>query len=346
MDILIVTQTIDRNDPVLGFFHRWVEEFAKNYSKVTVICLNKGEYDLPENVKVLSLGKEEGLSRKGYRKRFFEYIRENKNSYDHVFVHMNQVYVLLGGLLWRMWGKKVGLWYMHKKVSISLRIALTIVNVVFTGSKESFRIKNEKVNVMGHGINVESFRPHVYVDNIAQRMVTIGRISPVKGYEVLIEAVRDLDVKLEIVGGPGTEDQVSYYEKLKKIVSDQGLEDKINFKGAVPHRDIPEILMGADLFINMSDTGSLDKAVLEAMASGVIPITSNEGVESALGDHAQMLMFKRGDSSDLKLKIEKVLSLRATEKQDLGARLRDIVLTKHNVVNLIKNISLVYKTKV
>lgn len=56
---MIVTQKVDVNDPILGFFHRWVEEFAKHFERITVICLQKGEYNLPANVKVFSLGKEE-----------------------------------------------------------------------------------------------------------------------------------------------------------------------------------------------------------------------------------------------------------------------------------------------
>lgn len=27
--LLIITQKIDINDPILGFFHKWIEEFAK-----------------------------------------------------------------------------------------------------------------------------------------------------------------------------------------------------------------------------------------------------------------------------------------------------------------------------
>jgi len=58
MKPLILTQKIDINDDVLGFFHNWIKEFAKHCESVVVVCLRKGEYDLPENVKILSLGKE------------------------------------------------------------------------------------------------------------------------------------------------------------------------------------------------------------------------------------------------------------------------------------------------
>src|SRR3989344_8687589 len=58
MRLLIVTQKIDRDDDLLGFFHQWICEFARHCESVTVICLEKGEYALPANVRVLSLGKE------------------------------------------------------------------------------------------------------------------------------------------------------------------------------------------------------------------------------------------------------------------------------------------------
>lgn len=58
MRLLIVTQKVDRDDDLLGFFHQWICEFAKHCDFVTVICLEKGEYALPANVRILSLGKE------------------------------------------------------------------------------------------------------------------------------------------------------------------------------------------------------------------------------------------------------------------------------------------------
>ncbi|MBI4086504.1 hypothetical protein HY416_00780 [Candidatus Kaiserbacteria bacterium] len=58
MKLLICTQTVDRGDPTLGFFHEWIAEFARHCERVIVVCLFEGEHSLPENVTVLSLGKE------------------------------------------------------------------------------------------------------------------------------------------------------------------------------------------------------------------------------------------------------------------------------------------------
>ena len=58
MKLLIITQKVDKNDQLLGFFVSWIEKLSKKFESVLVLCLEKGEYDLPTNVKVISLGKE------------------------------------------------------------------------------------------------------------------------------------------------------------------------------------------------------------------------------------------------------------------------------------------------
>ena len=105
--ILIVTQKVNMKDPILGFFHRWIIEFAKHYSQVTVICLEQGRHDLPDNVKVLSLHKELGVSKLKYVWNFYKYIWQERKNYDLVFVHMNQEYILLGCIFWMIIGKRL-----------------------------------------------------------------------------------------------------------------------------------------------------------------------------------------------------------------------------------------------
>ena len=146
MNLLIVTQKADKDDPILGFFHRWVEEFAKNFDTVSVICLEEGSHSFPTNVKVYSLGKAKGArsnfsDRLKYTQRFFSYIWKLRKDYDSVFVHMNPVYLAQAGLLWKLMNKKVGLWYTHRNVDMKLRIAERYADVIFTAAKESFYIE-------------------------------------------------------------------------------------------------------------------------------------------------------------------------------------------------------------
>ena len=109
MKLLICNEATDLNYPSLGFFFGWIAEFAKHCEQVTVISLGVGEYDLPGNVKVLSLGKEEGRNRGKYVYRFYKYIFSERHNYDAVFVHMNPIYVLLGGVFWKILNKKIAM---------------------------------------------------------------------------------------------------------------------------------------------------------------------------------------------------------------------------------------------
>jgi hypothetical protein len=157
MRLLITTQAVDLDDPALGFFHGWLKEFARHTESVEVICLTQGRHDLPANVRVHSLGKTSQdekvrfVSRILYVVRFYRSIWKLRGDHDAVFVHMNPEYVVLGGLLWRLWRKNIGLWYVHKSVTPQLRIAIMLADLVFTVAPESLRVITRKLRVVGHG---------------------------------------------------------------------------------------------------------------------------------------------------------------------------------------------------
>jgi glycosyltransferase involved in cell wall biosynthesis len=345
-NLLIVTQKIDAQDGVLSFFIGWVKEFAKNVDKVIVICLEEGEHDLPENVTVLSLGKEKGVSRFGYLINFYRYIWQNRSQYSHVFVHMNQIYVILGGLVWRVLGKRVGFWYAHGHIPFSLRIAEILSHVVFTSTKSGFRLESKKIHVIGQGVDSSRFSHSVEKNNLFE-MIIVGRISPVKDLETLIKAVeifveKNPNSHLSIVGGAGTDEQQQYELHLKEEVKKRNLEKFISFKGAVSYEELPSHLEKSDLFVSTSNTGSLDKAILDAMASFMPVLTCNVALEDVLGPHKEKLMFKKGDFQELASKIEAINKMSLEERMELGGSLRKIVERDHSLENFVDKILSIY----
>ena len=202
MNLLVITQKVNKDDSNLGFFYEWLLCLAGKVDKLIVICLEKGEYHLPGNVEVLSLGKDE-LGIKNYELwfgnkiryafRFYKYIWQEKNNYDGVFVHMNPEYCILGGIFWCLWHKKVLLWYTHKEVNWRLRLGALFATKIFTASKESFRLPSKKVEVVGHGIPVELFANQP--ENIPAgqlRLLAVGRNSPSKDFATAIKAIQEL----------------------------------------------------------------------------------------------------------------------------------------------------------
>jgi glycosyltransferase involved in cell wall biosynthesis len=283
MKLVIVTQVIDTEHPILGFFHRWVEEFAKHCEHVHIICLQEGSHNLPDNVTVHSLGKESGAGRLTYLWRFYKLIWQLRHEYDNVFVHMNQIYVILGAPFWRLLGKKIGLWYMHGTVAFSLRVAEKLTHKIFTGSPESCRITSDKIVVTGHGIDTTHFAP----DQAATKnldLVTVGRITESKNLIELVTLFAQVrlqfDVSLTIVGAPVTPEEKVYAEALKQHIADLHLTDHVDLVGRVPQADLPTFLNRSKLFVTVAQNGSLDKAILEAMACGLPVVSMAPGTAS------------------------------------------------------------------
>ncbi len=311
MRLLITTQKLDKYDPILGFFHSWVAEFAKHCESVHVVCLFKGEYDLPDNVHVFSLGKEERQSRIQYLIHFYWYIIHERKKYDTVFVHMNQIYVVLAGFLWKLFGKKIGLWYTHRAVDWTLRVATLFVDHIFTASKESFNIQTPKAHIVGHGINVEQFEKVGEYPHHSPSIVSVGRVTRIKNFDTLIRTVsllvkEGMDVKATIIGPQVTPDDAKYFGELQRLMKEEKVEKNVTFMGGMPNEQVREYYWKNDLNINLCPTGGVDKVILEGMAAEIIPLASNTTFEPVFGKYAKELMFETQNHTDLAKKIQAV----------------------------------------
>ncbi len=330
MKLLILTQKVDRNDPVLGFFHRWIEEFAENYEKVTVICLQKGEYNLPKNVKVLSLGKEnQGLTlnrgkgqtlilRSRYVWRFFKFIWRERKNYDAVFVHMNQEYVLLGGKLWLLLGKKVFMWRNHYAGNFLTNMASVFCSKVFCTSKYSYTAKYKKTVLMPVGIDTEIFKPNLSLKRTPNSILFLGRISPSKNVDVFVEALglfkkRGITFSTSIYGDALPKDAV-YYEKLKSRVQELGLKNILKFHAGIPNHKIPEIYNQHEIFVNLSSSGMYDKTIFEATACGCLVLASNNNLRGQIDER---LVIKNRSAEEVAENLVMAMSLPEEEKKKL-----------------------------
>lgn len=352
MRLLIVTQVVDRNHDLLGAFHQWIVRFAEVFDSVEVICLFEGEHDLPENVRVHSLGKETRRSRLQYLWRFYRYLFIYRKEYDVVFVHMNPEYAVLAGLIWRMMRKTVFLWFAHIRGGIMRRLALPFVHRVVSVSKESFvDHASRKFVGVGHGIDTDIYRcPAELPAQDRKVILSIGRLSPVKGYDRLLDAAHLLktrygrhDFLVRLIGAPANAEDDAYIAGLKKKIDGWGMGEQFDFYGSVPNKDILSHLCGAAAFVSMQCKGGAGKSFLESMAAGVPTVVCTPVFNSDLGEWREALYYD-GTAEDFAAKLDKVLSLEISERQRMGERLRKIVDEKHHLKNLVLRVRQEYES--
>lgn len=360
MRLLIITQKIDRDDPILGFFHRWLEEFAKHCEQVTVIALGTWEYDLPKNVRVFSLGKElrersdlknsgprsvleEQLQKVRYVLNFYRLIWCERKNYDIVFVHMNQEYVLLGGLFWKLLGKKIMMWRNHAKGGLATRAAVFLSDVVFCTSTQSFTARFKKTKIMPVGIDTDMFKRDETISRTPNSILFLGRISPVKNVDIFIDALNLLDERgidfIAGVYGDSLEKDREYYVNIRKQSARLEQRGKITFHNGIPNTQAPMIYNQYEVFVNATGAGSFDKTILEAAACECLVVVSNQSLKDM---SSEQLLFKEGSAVDLAGKLNVVLTLANFKKNELR-KISLATAVRHDVSILVRTLLVAMK---
>lgn len=341
MRLVILTQVLDRQDAVLGFFHRWCDLFARHVDELIVVAQQVGQVELPANVRVMSLGREHGASRGAMARRMLAVLLRLPRvaTPTAVLAHMVPRFVLNAAPAAFLRRLPLHLWYTHKGVDLSLKLATPLVRRVFTASPESFRLATPpgKRVVTGHGIDCVQFQTATGPRPVD--VLSVGRLAPSKGQIELLDALQLLQPvpTTELAGDILLESDKPYRQRLEERAAATG--GRVRLLGAVPYPQVAELMRRARVLVNVSRTGSVDKVVLEAMAAGTLPLTCNESFRSVFdADLIEQLMFEPGNASELSTRLSSLLALDDGQRDALGARLRGLVQRDHDLDRLVPRI--------
>lgn len=162
----------------------------------------------------------------------------------------------------------------RRMITWALRQSAAVV-AVSEALKEAlirFGVEARRIVVIPNGVDRERFhakdrreaRRTLGLAPDGRRVVFVGNLEPVKGPDVLLEAMRRLppEVSLSLVGD-GT-----LREVLAGMARSAGLEDRVQFAGCRPHGEIPLWLCAADVVCLPSRSEGCPNALLEALACG------------------------------------------------------------------------------
>lgn len=160
----------------------------------------------------------------------------------------------------------------------------------------------------------------------------LGRLSPEKGVDVLIEAfARACDrlarARLAIVGD-GTER--SSLEAMARML---GIQTRVDFLGV--RHDVATMLAGMDVFVLPSRREGLPMAILEAMSMGLPVIaTAVGGVPEAICDGVNGLLAPPDDPSAIADAMVRI-ALDAPLRQSLSKQSRQVFLERYELTQMV-----------
>jgi len=259
---------------------RWANGLAQQGVEVHLISAHKNEHELDRNVRLYILSNQAPW---GYLTNLFEVkVLLKRIRPDLMNAHYATGYGLLARLirfkptLLSVWGSDVYDFpeksFFHRwLLKGNLQAATAIASTSHCMARRTSEIfQHNEVFITPFGIDEQDFQPRNNSSKKENKIIigTIKSLKKIYGIDTLIKAFSlvvknytgDKDLILEITGG-GTD-----LELLKKLARSLKVENKVIFKGEVPHTKVVDMLNRLDIYVALSRQESFGVAIIEAMA--------------------------------------------------------------------------------
>jgi glycosyltransferase involved in cell wall biosynthesis len=203
----------------------------------------------------------------------------------------------------RPWtGRKLHLWY-ERKANRNAALVLPISEFMARFVR-AYGVPESKIRVVPAVLDAAKFSHHANRNpSLPLKLLYVGRIDAGKRVDVILEAIRTFgpgQVQLDIVGGGPAQFGV------EDAIQRDRLADRVTFHGFVYDRDrVRQFYANADLFVFASQFEAQGLVLLEAIASGLYPISSDIPAAAELLPREHL--YPVGDSEALALRIKDLL---------------------------------------
>ena len=178
-----------------------------------------------------------------------------------------------------------------RRAEVEARVATSADAIVVSSEHERQALVElygahwDHIHVVPSGVDLGRFQP---LDRASSRarlgldgkeiLVAVGRMDPVKGLDMLIQAtalLKDHDqLRVLIIGGGDGDPELA---RLKALARAEGVADRVDFLGARPQVELPTYYSAADICVVPSHYESFGLVAAEALACGTPVIASKVG---------------------------------------------------------------------
>jgi glycosyltransferase involved in cell wall biosynthesis len=304
---VFATQRLDPADPVLAATVPMVRALAERVDELVVLCDSADPSAVPSNARVHEFGAATQLQR---GERFLRALERSLRPRPlGVVAHMVPLYAVLAAPLVRTRGVPLVLWYTHWKGHAVVRAAERVCTAIASVDERSFPLRSAKVHAIGHGIDLSEFTCADAPPDETLRLLVLGRYSPAKGLETILEAAERAGADVEAHGSDET------FEPYRRLLRQRFPSARLD--GPVPRSQVPALFARSHALVNNMRAGAPDKVVYEAAASCLPVLASNPVFDDLLPSD---LRFEPDDVAGLADRLRALDRRRRPELRELVER--------------------------
>ncbi len=323
------------------FKNFYVKKFSKNFNKVMIFSYaNEKVKGLPKNVLVIPNKYNLHRYLYGLLMPILNFKQINECDVFRVYHLFGTLPAVISKIFFR---KKYTFNYAYDYIKFAqieekpLQVyLLKIINFLakHTASKIFVANKTLEANIkvknkvfLPNGVDTNTFKKSKTTKNKITKILSVGRLEKQKNYQMLIDALEGLNVKLVIVGSGSLKRDLENQSKLRQV--------SLTIIDKIPHARINNIYQLADIFVLPSLIEGSPKALFEAMASEKAVLGSDvEGMNDIINNGQNGILVKQNVKS-LKLGLTRLLKSRSL-RQKLAKNARKYILENYDLSTLIK----------
>jgi len=216
--------------------------------------------------------------------------------------------------------------------------------VVSLGCQES------KIRILPVGLNLDkfTFKPRIIEPQESVKILTVGRLVEKKGHQYVIKALKKLIAKYPnityLIAGDG-----DLKDSLRSLVAELGLEQHVQFLGALDQDEVLDIYQQADIFVLASVTAfdgdrEGQALVLQEAQAMRLPVIStfHNGIPDGVLDGKSGFLVPEKDSEALAKRLRYLIE-NPQEWERIGKCGHDFVCTNYDIRNLNQRLFELYQ---
>lgn len=329
-----ITTTI-KSGGIETFYWEVSKELIKQGHKVELIA-GEGKYIKYENIplKMFKFISREKIFDLGNRfKKWGERVSFFKNAYPYLKTQKYDIFLIHKPL-------DFFTCYFMKKINPNIKTVFVsggedfygfdkffakYVDFMFAVSKNNANIIQKRydrnVEILHNGVDINIFkrdekarfglRKKYNLEN-KKVLISVGRVVALKGYQLVIKALKDFDDVCYVLIGKG-----EYLDSLKKLATELKVEDKVLFLGEIKNNKLNKYLSMADVFVQPTiGNEAFGITIIEAMVCELSVVASkNGGIIDIIKDGQNGYLFEINNIEQMKEKIKLALENRINSRE-------------------------------